>query len=392
MQYRTDKYGNQLSALGFGCMRFPMKNGSIDMAQTEKLILAAVEQGINYFDTAYVYGGSEAALGEILEKNRLREKINIATKLPHYLIKSRSGMERLFVEHLKRLRTDHIDYYLMHMLTDLATWDKLITLGILDFLEEKKRSGQIRQIGFSYHGNSEMFCQLMDAYDWDFCQIQYNYMDENTQAGRVGLQYAYSKGVPVVIMEPLRGGRLVNHLSQKALDTFARYPVQKSPASWGLGWLWDQKEVTVVLSGMSTMEMLEENLRSASETAVGSYTAEDRQMLVQVLAAINEGMKVGCTACRYCMPCPKGVDIPAAFAAYNQCFSEGKSSGRREYLMCTAMRQNPTSASQCIGCGKCEAHCPQHLNIRQELKQAAKMLETPYYKAAKFAVRVLKLY
>ncbi len=392
MQYRTDKYGNQLSVLGFGCMRFPQKNGSIDMAQTEKLILSAVEQGINYFDTAYVYGGSEAALGEIMEKNHLREKINIATKLPHYLIKSRSGMERLFAEHLKRLRTDHIDYYLMHMLTDLATWEKLIKLGILDFLEEKKRSGEIRQIGFSYHGNSEMFCRLMDAYDWDFCQIQYNYMDENTQAGRMGLQYAYGKGVPVVIMEPLRGGRLVNRLSQKTLDTFARYPVQKSPAAWGLGWLWDQKEVTVVLSGMSSTEMLEENLHTASETAVGSYTHEDQQMLKEVLAAINQSMKVGCTACRYCMPCPKGVDIPAAFAAYNQCFSEGKSSGRREYLMCTAMRQNPTSASQCIGCGKCEAHCPQHLNIRQELKKAAEMLETPYYKAAILAVKVLKLY
>ncbi len=392
MQYRADKYGNQLSALGFGCMRFPQKNGTIDMVQTEKLILSAVEQGINYFDTAYVYGGSEAALGEILEKNGLREKINIATKLPHYLIKSRSGMERLFSEHLKRLRTDHIDYYLMHMLTDQATWDKLIKLGILDFLEEKKRSGEIRQIGFSYHGNSEMFCQLLDAYHWDFCQIQYNYMDEHTQAGRVGLQYACSKGIPVVIMEPLRGGRLVNRLSQKVLDAFARYPVQKSPAAWGLGWLWDQKEVTVVLSGMNSMEMLEENLRTASETAVGSYTPEDQQLLRNVLAAINEGMKVGCTACRYCMPCPKGVDIPAAFAAYNQCFSEGKSSGRREYLMCTAMRQNPTSASQCIGCGKCEAHCPQHLNIRQELKQAAQMLETPFYKAAKFAVKALKLY
>ncbi len=392
MQYRTDKYGNQLSALGFGCMRFPLKSGSIDMVQTEELILSAVEQGINYFDTAYVYGGSEAALGEILEKNQLREKINIATKLPHYLIKSRSGMERLFAEHLKRLRTDHIDYYLMHMLTDLATWDKLIKLGVLDFLEEKKGSGEIRQIGFSYHGNSEMFCRLLDAYDWDFCQIQYNYMDENTQAGRVGLEYAYSKGIPVVIMEPLRGGRLVNRLSQRTLDTFARYPVQRSPAAWGLGWLWDQKEVTVVLSGMSSMEMLEENLRTASETAVGSYTVEDQQMLKAVLAAINEGMKVGCTACRYCMPCPKGVDIPATFAAYNQCFSEGKRSGRREYLMCTAMRQNPTSASQCIGCGKCEAHCPQQIHIRQELKQAAKMLETPWYNAAKLGVKVLKLY
>ena len=187
MNYRKDKYGNDISILGFGCMRFPRKAGLLDMKETEKEIMAAIEQGVNYFDTAYIYPGSEAALGEILEKNGVRDKVYIATKLPHYLIKSKERMDTLFAEELKRLRTDHVDYYLMHMLADIETWERLKTLGIIEWLAEKKKSGQIRQVGFSYHGNSEMFCKLIDAYDWDFCQIQYNYMDEHSQAGRRGL-------------------------------------------------------------------------------------------------------------------------------------------------------------------------------------------------------------
>ncbi len=392
MQYRKDKYGNELSALGFGCMRFPQKNGRIDMAETEKQILAAIDLGVNYFDTAYTYAGSEAALGEILAKNHVRDKVNIATKLPHYLIKSRSGMEKTFEEHLRRLQTDHIDYYLMHMLNSLPTWEKLKAMGILEFLEEKKKSGAIRQIGFSYHGNAQEFIRVLDDYDWDFCQIQYNYMDEHSQAGRTGLQHAASKGIPVVIMEPLRGGKLVTRLPKKAAAVFDSYPLRRSPAGWGLGWLWDQPEVTVVLSGMNSMEMLQDNVKTASEILPGSYTDADQAMLKRVLAEINAGMKVGCTGCRYCMPCPKGVDIPGTFAAYNLCAAEGKASGRWAYLMCTAMRPEPTSASQCIGCGKCEAHCPQELSIRQELKNAAKLMETPFYKGAKLTVKLLKLY
>ncbi len=391
MNYREDKYGNKLSALGFGCMRFPMKAGRIDMAETEREILAAIDRGINYFDTAYVYGGSEAALGEILHKHGLRDKIHIATKLPHYLIKSRAGMEKSFNEQLKRLRTDHIDYYLMHMLTDLPTWEKLKSLGILDFLEEKKASGAIRQIGFSYHGNTEMFCRLVDAYDWDFCQIQYNYMDEHSQAGRTGLQYAHAKGLPVVIMEPLRGGKLVTMLPEEAKRVFREHPVHRTPAQWALNWLWDQKEVTVVLSGMNSMEMLEENIRTASQAFPGCLTEQDQAVLQRALKAINANMKVGCTGCRYCMPCPKNVDIPGTFSAYNRCFSESKLSGRIEYAMCTAARKDPSSASNCIGCGKCEAHCPQHIPIRQELKNAAAILEFAPYKLMKKLISLFKM-
>ena len=392
MKYRKDKYGNEISALGFGCMRFQRTGGSINMAEAEREIMASIASGVNYFDTAYIYPGSEAAIGEIFAKNNVREKIYIATKLPHYLIKSREGMEKLFAEHLKRLKTDYIDYYLMHMLTDVQTWEKLKKMGILEFLEEKKNSGAIRQIGFSYHGNSDMFCKLLDAYDWDFCQIQYNYMDEHSQAGRKGLQYAHEKGIPVIIMEPLRGGKLVNRLPQKALDIFKNYPIKRTPAQWAFRWLWDQKEVTCVLSGMNSMEMLEDNVKTASETQIGELTQEDQAMLKQVVSAINANMKVGCTGCGYCMPCPKNVDIPGAFAAYNRLASEGKFAGLKEHFMCSAARQDSTAAYNCIGCGKCEKHCPQGIEIRKELKNVKKHLEGPAYRIARKGVEIFKLY
>ena len=385
MNYRYDKYGNLLSVLGYGCMRFPQKMGRIDMEATEKQILLAIEGGVNYFDTAYIYPGSEAALGQILEKNGLRHKVHIATKLPHYLIKSREGLDKLFAEELKRLRTDYVDYYLMHMLTDTATWERLKQLGIEQWLEEKKQSGAIRQVGFSYHGNSETFCNLVDAYDWDFTQIQYNYMDEHSQAGRKGLMHAAAKGIPVVIMEPLRGGKLVNRLPEEARKLFAK--TGKTPAQWAFRWLWDQKEVTVVLSGMNSEEMIRENIQTASSVKAGELTEQDQTMLQQVVKAINAKMKVGCTGCGYCMPCPKGVDIPGTFAAYNRIYSESKFAGLKEYYMCTTLRTNAAVASNCIGCGKCEKHCPQSISIRAELKNACKELETPVYKIARRLAR-----
>ena len=387
MQYRKDRYGNELSALGFGCLRFPQKMGRIDYEQTEKQLVMAIGQGVNYLDTAYIYGGSEAVVGEILEKNGLRDRVNIATKLPHYLIKSREGLDKIFSEELKRLRTDHVEYYLMHMLNDVDTWNRLCTMGIADWITEKKASGQIGQIGFSYHGNSEMFCRVLDAYDWDFCQIQYNYQDEHSQAGRKGLMHAASKGIPVIIMEPLRGGRLVHMLPEKAKKIFASHPSGRSPAEWGLRWLWNQKEVTVVLSGMNSEEMVKENIRVASETQIGELTEADMALYARVTKAINDGIKVGCTGCGYCQPCPKGVDIPGTFAAYNRCYSEGWFWGEREHFMNTALRKTSTAASNCVDCGKCEKHCPQNIPIRQELKKARKKLEGPIYKVARTFAR-----
>lgn len=387
MNYRTDKYGNQLSILGFGCMRFPQKMGRIDMEETEREIMTAYQAGVNYYDTAYIYPGSEAALGEIFEKNNIREKVYIATKLPHYLIKSVADMDKLFTEELRRLRTDYVDYYLMHMLTDTDTWNRLKSLGIEEWITQKKASGAIRQIGFSYHGNSEMFCNLVDAYDWDFCQIQYNYMDEHSQAGRRGLYHAHAKGIPVIIMEPLRGGKLVNRLPDTAKIIFEKYKIKRTPAQWAFRWLWNQPEVTVVLSGMNSDEMVRDNIQTASTVEVGELGEDEEQMLKQVVAAINAKMKVGCTGCGYCMPCPKGVDIPGTFAAYNRRYAEGKFWSFVDYVMCTTLRKNSTAASNCVGCGKCEKHCPQHIEIRKNLKDAQKELETPLYKVVRKVVK-----
>ena len=379
MQYRTDRYGNPISVLGYGCMRFTQTAGKVDVKKAEQEILEACRGGVNYFDTAYVYPGSEAALGEILERNQLRDKVNIATKLPHYLIKKPDSMESYFQEELRRLRTDHVDYYLMHMLTDTKTWQRLCDLGIMEWLAEKKQSGQIRQVGFSYHGNSDMFCSLLDVYDWDFCQIQYNYLDENSQAGVTGLRKAAEKGLPVVIMEPLRGGRLTNGLPHAAKKVMEHAEIRRTPAQWAFDWLWDQKEVTCVLSGMNSLDMVRENLETADRSHPGMLSEADRQVLAKVVAAINENMKVGCTGCRYCMPCPKGVDIPGTFAAYNRISSDGYWKALTEYFMMTGVRRDYTGPGNCIGCGKCEQHCPQHLPIRQELQNAKKAMEgLPY--------------
>ena len=377
MQYREDRYGNPISVLGYGCMRFTQTAGKIDIAKAEKEILEAFHGGVNYFDTAYIYPGSEAALGEILARNGIREQVNIATKLPHYLLKKPEDLDRCFSEELRRLKTGHVDYYLMHMLTDTKTWQRLEGLGIVQWLAEKKASGQIRQVGFSYHGNSDMFCKLLDIYDWDFCQIQYNYLDENSQAGATGLHRAAEKGLPVIIMEPLRGGRLTNMLPASAKKIIARTSL--TPAQFAFRWLWDQKEVTCVLSGMNSLDMVKENLATAQVTNPGSLTPEDRAVYAKVVAAINENMKVGCTGCRYCMPCPKGVDIPGTFAAYNRMASDGYWKALTEYFMITGVRKDYTGPGNCIGCGKCEQHCPQRLPIRQELKNARKALEgIPY--------------
>lgn len=392
MQYRNDKYGNPISVLGYGCMRFSQKAGRPDVDKAEKEIMTAFDAGVNYYDTAYIYPGSEDALGKILSRNGIREKVNVATKLPHYLMKDINAVERCFQEELRRLQTDHVDYYLMHMLTDLPTWQRLQALGIEAWIHEKKASGAVRQVGFSYHGNADMFCKLVDAFDWDFCQIQYNYLDETSQAGRDGLHYANRKGLPVVIMEPLRGGRLVNLLPESAKKMMDAAVPGRSPAEWSFDWLWDQAEVTCVLSGMNSVEMVEQNTSFADHARIGMITQAEREVLRQVVAEINSKLAVGCTGCRYCMPCPKNVDIPGTFACYNRLKTDGRIRGLTEYFMTTALRRDSTSASNCVGCGKCEQHCPQHIEIRKMLKEARAELETPIYKIAKAGAKlVMKL-
>ena len=380
MEYRNNKKGEPISILGYGCMRFTTNGRSIDIPKAEKEIMAAYSMGVNYYDTAYIYPGSEAALGEILEKNGIREKVNIATKLPQYLVGNANALDKYFDEELKRLRTTYIDYYLMHHMTAGSQWTKLESLGVKDWIEEKKKSGQIRNIGFSYHGNTEDFISILDAYDWDFCQIQYNYMDEHTQAGRKGLEHAAGKGIPVIIMEPLRGGKLVNLLPSKAKELIAGQQTGYTPAEYGLRWLWNQPEVTCVLSGMNSMEMVEENCRIASNAKAGSFTSEDFTVIDKVKEIIAETELVGCTGCRYCMPCPKGVDIPALFRSYNMTALEGKNNARFEYAQTVGLRLDPAFATQCIECGKCEQHCPQNIPIRQKIKEADKVIRPLPYK------------
>lgn len=390
MQYRTDKAGNALSILGYGCMRFTKKGAEIDLDKAEQELMYAIRHGVNYLDTAYVYPGNEEAVGKILAKNNCRGEVYLATKLPHYLIRSASGAQKKFTEELHRLQTDYIDYYLMHMLNDVKTWERLVDQGIGDWIAQKRASGEIRHIGFSYHGNSENFKALLDVYDWDFCQIQYNYLDEHTQAGREGLLYAAKKGIPVIIMEPLRGGRLVNDLPQEAKRLIA--DAGYTPAGLALAWLWAQPEVTCVLSGMNSLDMVKENIRIAQNAGMQELSPKQEDLIRQVRQEIARSVKVGCTGCGYCMPCPNRVDIPMAFHAYNAKYTEGKKSGRKEYLQSTAMRRETTSASQCIGCGRCEKYCPQGIPIREKLKEAVRELETPSYKIVKWAVQKFHFY
>ncbi len=387
MQYRKDRYGRDISLLGFGCMRLTHSGPGIDIDKSAREIKRAFELGVNYFDTAYTYPGSEEALGTILEREQLRDKVYIATKLPQYLVNSSSAIERFFQEELRRLRTDRIDYYLMHMLTDYASWQKLVGFGIREWIAGKKAAGQITNIGFSFHGNTDQFLKILNDYDWDFCQIQYNYMDEHTQAGRKGLETAQSKGIPVVIMEPLRGGKLVNALPEDAKQLIADEAPERKPAELAFRWLYDQPGVTCVLSGMNSMDMVEENCRWASETLPGSLTEQDQAFYEQLRAIITAHLKVGCTACGYCMPCPQGVDIPAAFRCWNRMYSENKHSGQFEYFQAVSLQKDPPFASKCIGCGRCEKRCPQHISIIEELKRADRALRPPYIRAANAVAR-----
>ena len=387
MKYRKDKYGNVLSQLGYGCMRFTGKGGKIDYEKAEREIMCSVEKGVNYFDTAYAYPGSEECLGRILAENNARDKVNIATKLPQYMVRSMKGIDKIFNEELARLQTDHVDYYLMHMFTDISEWERLQSYGIEDWISARKAEGSIRQIGFSYHGDTEMFLKILDAYDWDFCQVQYNYLDETSQAGRIGVEAAEEKGIPVLIMEPLRGGKLVN-LPLKAKRELSESGKGYTAAELGLRWLWNQTGVTVVLSGMNSLEMVDENIRIASDVEPGSFDDSDFALVESVKKIIKEKERVGCTGCRYCMPCPSGVDIPGNFHHWNLMYIEGKKNPVRfEFARNVGLQGKPGFASQCIGCGKCETHCPQHIQIREMLKKADKELRPLPYRLAMPIVR-----
>jgi len=373
MQYREDKKsGNKLSALGLGCMRFPR-----DKAETERMILAAIEGGVNFFDTAYAYPNSEVTLGKILAKHDKRKDVYIATKLPYILCKNAEDFDKFFDEQLRRLQTDYVDYYFIHGVSEFAGWDRLRKMGIEQWIDDKIKSGQIKNIGFSHHGTCEDFINALNSYDWGFCMIQYNYYDENYQAGKTGLLAAAEKDVSVIVMEPLLGGRLATGLPKQAAEVFAKTDISRSPADWALRWLWNQSEVTVVLSGMSSTQIMEDNLRSMenfqplSSNEISAYT--------EVVEIFKKSYKVNCTGCNYCLPCPKGINIPACFSAYNSGYAQGFFTGMQQYMTSTSAltSKNPISVRLCNQCGKCEKLCPQYLPIREDLKKVARRFESP---------------
>ena len=372
MQYRTDpKNGNRLSILGFGCMRFPKKE-----VLCEEIITTAVKLGVNYFDTAHIYMGSEATLGKILKKNGLREKIYIADKLPHFRCKSRGDFDRFFQESLERLQTDYIDYYLIHNIGAIDAWKRLETFGIKEWIADKKRSGAIRSIGFSFHGKSVDFVPLLDAYEWDFCMIQYNYLNEFYQAGTAGFKAIEERGMACIVMEPLLGGNLAHKLPQKAIKMFDEVVPDRSPAAWAFKWLWDKPGVTVAISGMNVMAHLYENVEVAKNTPANSLTGEEMAVYSKATEVISEAYKVPCTGCDYCMPCPKGVNISGCFGAYNMSYVAGYKFGMSLFFNATlGLGTVSSSPSKCNKCGVCIKKCPQEIDIPSQLKKVRKRLE-----------------
>ncbi len=362
MNYRQfGKLDWNASALGFGCMRFPTENGNeaIDEAEAAKMLRYAIDHGVNYVDTAYPYhgGNSEPFVGRALQDG-YREKIRLATKLPSWKIEEWEDFDRYLNEQIERLQTDHIDFYLLHALRE-TWWKKLHNLGVLDWAEKAKSDGRIDHLGFSFHDEYAVFEEIVDAYDWTFCQIQYNYMDTENQAGSKGLRYAASKGLAVVIMEPLLGGRLVDP-PEPVQEIWSEAPTSRTPADWALQWLWHQPEISVVLSGMSTMRHVEENVASADASGVGVLTEEEQAIIDRVRETYETLCPIACTQCNYCMPCPHGVDIPRNFEIYNQGLMYGKPDhARRSY----GFLDEEKRASACVACLECEDQCPQSIPI-----------------------------
>ena len=394
MKYSTNPVsGEKLSRLGLGCMRFPRTGSRIDQEKTNELVDAAIKKGVNFFDTAYIYPGSEEALGKALRILGAREKVNIGTKLPHYTCKKTEDIDRIFNSQLKRLQTDYVDYYFMHMLSNIGSWERLKAFGIIDWIKEKRSTGVIRNIGFSFHGGRDSFIELLDAYKWEFCMVQYNYYDENNQASSVGVRAAFEKGLPVIAMEPLLGGTLVNGLPNEAIQAFGKVSKERSLADWAFRWLLNQQEVTIALSGISNLAELTENCAIVDDCEPEELSEEESTAYKTVVAVLSKSMKVKCTGCGYCMPCPKGVDIPTCFSAYNARYAFGFIDGMSEYVQNTGLTTPKQSdASKCVSCGICEKHCPQSISIAKELKKVNQKMLGSILKPMFFIARkILKI-
>jgi predicted aldo/keto reductase-like oxidoreductase len=367
MQYR--KFGKldwQASILGFGCMRFPLtgtKASQIDEKESSKMLAYAIDHGVNYLDTAYPYhsGQSEIFVGKFL-KTGYRDKVKLATKLPTWLVESKSDFDKYLNEQLKKLQTEHIDFYLLHTL-NAKRWPKLMELDVLGWMERAIANGKIGHAGFSFHDDYEAFKLIVDAYDkWTFCQIQYNYMDIEHQAGTRGLRYAASKGLAIVIMEPIRGGRLVDP-PQPVQEIWNSAEIKRAPVDWALQWLWDQPEISLVLSGMSAMQQVEENIASANASGISSLTMDELKLIAQVRDKYNELAPIPCTNCEYCLPCPNGVNIPHNFEIYNQMVMYDKLEIAQQAYNIWSPEDG--RAYNCIECQECEEKCPQQISIAE---------------------------
>jgi uncharacterized protein len=382
MKYRTfGKTGLQISALGFGCMRLPVigkDKSRIDEKAAMEMVHLAIDRGVNYFDTAYPYhgkdfstgGAGEPFLGRALKKAD-REKIHIATKLPSWMIETRKDMDRYLDEQLERLETGYIDFYLLHALKR-SLWEKLFGLGVLEFFESAIKAGKIRHAGFSFHDDLTLFKEIVDANDWALCQIQYNYFDEDYQAGRKGLEYAADRDIAVVVMEPLRGGLLVKDLPAETRQIFDETASERSAVEWALRWVWNQPGVSTLLSGMSRLDQMKENMDLAENVSEARWTENDEDAVRKARDIINELQRVNCTTCGYCMPCPEGVNIPFNLSLSNDhhIFKDPNAGYRYKMVLGEAEK-----ASNCVQCGQCLEKCPQQIPIPDELEHVADLFE-----------------
>lgn len=381
MLYRKmGKTGEKVSILGMGCMRLPTLGSydRIDGVNASKLLDHALDRGINYLDTAYPYhglsnsegGASEVFLGEYFSENDRRDEIYLSTKLPTWLLKEEKDMDKYLDEQLKRLKTDQIDFYLLHSLKE-KNWFHLDILGILEFLDSARSDGRVKYVGFSSHDETGFFKEVVDSYKWDMCMIQYNYLDENIQAGKEGLRYAVDQGLGVAVMEPLKGGVLAQHIPPAVKNIWDNSPVQRKPAEWALRYLWNMPEISTVLSGMTTLDQLVENLQSAEDGIPHSLTSEEREVMEEVKTVYQDKIVAECSRCGYCMPCPSGINIPHCLSYLNQAkMLEDDSEVKSQYYF---MLKDTERAGNCLECGLCQELCSQKLPIMELLKNVKKV-------------------
>lgn len=374
------KTGDEIFPLGYGAMRLPLKNGKIDRKKAKELIYHAIDKGVNFIDTAYLYGDSETFLGEILT-GEYKDKVKLSTKLPTINVRKYEDMEKLLDEQLTRLQRDSIDYYFIHAV-DLKAVNRLLKKDLIKFFNKAKSEGKIKHVGFSYHGPKEEFPILVDGYDWDMVMVQYNYFDENVQASMEGIEYAASKGLGVFVMEPLKGGILAGKMPKEAEEIFKKANPKKSNAEWAMQWILNNRNVTCVLSGMNSMDQLNENLKVAYDTSPMSMSFEELETVELVKRVMRNSLKINCSTCGYCMPCPQGVNIPECMKIYNEKYlfdHKGfiNPSFMDYYQYVGGIMGNSGNAGKCNGCGKCLRKCPQKLDIISELEKVKKEFEMP---------------